>query len=302
MHDPRPWGWSGNVEMSITRQSQVVSSLTNPCVLTGDRQRLDLQQTEPGAAVRTPTPAPCLLALGGLSHPWPCWLWPCCLYTFLPSLFPRGQLCEGVTHAWRWQCLVGALEAVLHIPGVGEIPGDGGRCAECELLSELPVLLIPRRYFELCFGEVRIRTDLQKGPAFQPSVPEAPREADGNESRTDLTLKPSLLRLLSQVRHWLGERLLWAAPLSDIPHSSAFPPALFHPHGFHQHHGSARGHLRVSLAHPGQPDASPPEWQWEEVMLCLYPTLLPGQGVLLTPVWCLSSLCPTQQHPVSPVM
>lgn len=174
---------------------------------------------------------------------------------------------------------MGALLLVLHVPGVGGIPGARPRCeANCELLPELPVLLLPRRYFELCFGEVRIRTDLQKGPGFQPSVPEAPREADGNESKTELTLKPSLLRLLSQVRHWLGERLLWAALLSDIPHSSTFPPALFHPHGFHQHHGSARGNLRVSLAHPGQPDTSPPEWQWEEVMLCLYPCLLPGQG------------------------
>ncbi|XP_074413101.1 bridge-like lipid transfer protein family member 2 [Zonotrichia albicollis] len=62
-----------------------------------------------------------------------------------------------------------------------------------KLSRELP------RYFELCFGEVRIRTDLQKGPGFQPSVPEAPREADGNESKTELTLKPSLLRLLSQL-------------------------------------------------------------------------------------------------------
>ncbi|KAM9218348.1 bridge-like lipid transfer protein family member 2 [Leptosomus discolor] len=62
-----------------------------------------------------------------------------------------------------------------------------------KLSRELP------RYFELCFGEVRIRTDLQKGPGFQPSVPEAPREDDGNESRADLTLKPSLLRLLSQL-------------------------------------------------------------------------------------------------------
>ncbi|PKU30493.1 hypothetical protein llap_19203 [Limosa lapponica baueri] len=62
-----------------------------------------------------------------------------------------------------------------------------------KLSRELP------RYFELCFGEVRIRTDLQKGPGFQPSIPEAPREADGNESRADLTLKPSLLRLLSQL-------------------------------------------------------------------------------------------------------
>ncbi|XP_009584952.1 PREDICTED: LOW QUALITY PROTEIN: UPF0378 protein KIAA0100-like, partial [Fulmarus glacialis] len=62
-----------------------------------------------------------------------------------------------------------------------------------KLSRELP------RYFELCFGEVRIRTDLQKGPGFQPSVPETPREADGNENRADLTLKPSLLRLLSQL-------------------------------------------------------------------------------------------------------
>ncbi|XP_008939005.1 PREDICTED: UPF0378 protein KIAA0100-like, partial [Merops nubicus] len=62
-----------------------------------------------------------------------------------------------------------------------------------KLSRELP------RYFELCFGEVRIRTDLQKGPGLEPPVLEAPREADGNESRTDLTLKPSLLRLLSQL-------------------------------------------------------------------------------------------------------
>ncbi|KFP30964.1 UPF0378 protein KIAA0100, partial [Colius striatus] len=62
-----------------------------------------------------------------------------------------------------------------------------------KLRRELP------RYFELCFGEVRIRTDLQKGSGLQPSVPEAPREADGNKSRADLTLKPSLLRLLSQL-------------------------------------------------------------------------------------------------------
>lgn len=96
---------------------------------------------------------------------------------------------------------MGAFVLLPHIPGVGEIPGARARCAQCQLLSELPVLLFPRRYFELCFGEVRIRTDLQKGPGFQTSVPEAPREADGNESRTDLTLKPSLLRLLSQVRH-----------------------------------------------------------------------------------------------------
>lgn len=64
LHDPRHWEWCGNVEMSITRQSQIVSSLTYLCVLSGDRQRLDLQQTEPGAAVRAPTPAPCLFPLG----------------------------------------------------------------------------------------------------------------------------------------------------------------------------------------------------------------------------------------------
>lgn len=121
------------------------------------------------------------------------------------------------------------------------------------------MLFFCRRYFELCFGEVRIRTDLQKGPGSQPSVPQNPREADGNESRADLTLKPSLLRLLSQVRCWLGERLLCAALLSDTPHSSTFPLALFHPHGLHQHHGAARGRLRVPLAHPGQQDTSPLE-------------------------------------------
>lgn len=81
-------------------------------------------------------------------------------------------------------------------------------CWSCMSLAmglgvQTPVLCFHRRYFELCFGEVRIRTDLQKGPGFQPPIPEAPREADGSESRANLTLKPSLLRLLSQVRHWL---------------------------------------------------------------------------------------------------
>lgn len=43
LHDASHWERSGNVGMSITRQSQVVSSLTYLCVLAGDRQRLDLQ-------------------------------------------------------------------------------------------------------------------------------------------------------------------------------------------------------------------------------------------------------------------
>lgn len=48
---------------------------------------------------------------------------------------------------------------------------------------------------------------------------------------------------------------------------SLSPSALLHPPGFHQRHGSARGHLGVSLAHPGQQDAAPPRRRWEEVTL-----------------------------------
>lgn len=62
-----------------------------------------------------------------------------------------------------------------------------------KLSRELP------RYFELCFGEVRIRTDLQKSHGLQSSFPEAPKEADDGKNKADLALKPSLLRLLSQL-------------------------------------------------------------------------------------------------------
>lgn len=55
--------------MSITRQSEIAFSLTYLCVLTGDRQHLDLQQTEPGAAVRAPTPAACSCSLWGSGSP-----------------------------------------------------------------------------------------------------------------------------------------------------------------------------------------------------------------------------------------
>lgn len=78
------------------------------------------------------------------------------------------------------------------------------------------MLLLCRRYFELCFGEVRIRTDLQKGPGFQPHFPGAPSEADGGESKGAVALKPSLLRLLSQVGPAPG-RVLQAVQPSGQP-------------------------------------------------------------------------------------
>lgn len=77
----------------------------------------------------------------------------------------------------------------------GGTPGAGcaGPCKGCLCWFSY------RRYFELCFGEVRIRTDLQKSHGLQPSFPEAPKEADDGKNKADLALKPSLLRLLSQV-------------------------------------------------------------------------------------------------------
>ncbi|CAM5164364.1 unnamed protein product [Eretmochelys imbricata] len=63
-----------------------------------------------------------------------------------------------------------------------------------KLLShELP------RYLALCFGEVRVRVDLQKAPAAGSPVPEAPAEGGREESKGDLPIKPSLLRVLSQL-------------------------------------------------------------------------------------------------------
>ncbi|CAM2104219.1 unnamed protein product [Caretta caretta] len=63
-----------------------------------------------------------------------------------------------------------------------------------KLLShELP------RYLALCFGEVRVRMDLQKAPAAGSPVPEAPAEGGREENKGDLPIKPSLLRVLSQL-------------------------------------------------------------------------------------------------------
>lgn len=92
LHDPRHWEWSGIVEMTITRQNQVVSSLTYLCVLTGDRQHLDLQQTEPGAAVRAPTPAPCLLPLWVRLTPYPA----CHPAAFTPFCHPYSPVVSSV--------------------------------------------------------------------------------------------------------------------------------------------------------------------------------------------------------------
>ncbi|XP_058019903.1 bridge-like lipid transfer protein family member 2 [Ahaetulla prasina] len=54
------------------------------------------------------------------------------------------------------------------------------------------------RYLALCFGEVRIRVDLQKSPHLQPPEPLAPDPADGAQEEA-LSLGPSLLQLLSQL-------------------------------------------------------------------------------------------------------
>ncbi|XP_050785010.1 bridge-like lipid transfer protein family member 2 isoform X6 [Gopherus flavomarginatus] len=54
-------------------------------------------------------------------------------------------------------------------------------------------------YLALCFGEVRVRMDLQKVPAAGPPFPEAPAEGGREESKGDLPIKPSLLKVLSQL-------------------------------------------------------------------------------------------------------
>uniref|UniRef100_A0A670Z656 Bridge-like lipid transfer protein family member 2 n=1 Tax=Pseudonaja textilis TaxID=8673 RepID=A0A670Z656_PSETE len=55
-----------------------------------------------------------------------------------------------------------------------------------------------RRYLALCFGEVRIRVDLQKSPHLQPPDPLPPDPADGARGE-GLSLGPSLLQLVSQL-------------------------------------------------------------------------------------------------------
>ncbi|KAM3856347.1 bridge-like lipid transfer protein family member 2 isoform 1-T1 [Vipera latastei] len=54
------------------------------------------------------------------------------------------------------------------------------------------------RYLALCFGEVRIRVDLQKPPDLQPPAPPPPAPAEGPPAEA-LSLGPSLLQLLSQL-------------------------------------------------------------------------------------------------------
>ncbi|XP_063151468.1 bridge-like lipid transfer protein family member 2 [Candoia aspera] len=54
------------------------------------------------------------------------------------------------------------------------------------------------RYLALCFGEVRIRVDLQKSPDLQPPAPLGPGPAERDQGEA-LSLGPSLLQLLSQL-------------------------------------------------------------------------------------------------------
>ncbi|XP_077167893.1 bridge-like lipid transfer protein family member 2 [Paroedura picta] len=54
------------------------------------------------------------------------------------------------------------------------------------------------RYLALCFGEVRVRMDLQKAPGLQPPALKVPAQEDAEQSKV-LSLGPSLLRLLNQL-------------------------------------------------------------------------------------------------------
>lgn len=54
------------------------------------------------------------------------------------------------------------------------------------------------RYLALCFGEVRIRVDLQKAPGLQPQVPDVPEQSNVKQGQV-LSLGPSLLLVLSQL-------------------------------------------------------------------------------------------------------
>lgn len=84
-----------------------------------------------------------------------------------------------------------------------------------------------RRYLALCFGEVRIRLDLQKPPDPQPPpTPLPPAPADGAPDEA-VSLGPSLLQLLSQVRPGsLGVLLPLPLPWQTLPTSSlpSLPP------------------------------------------------------------------------------
>ncbi|PIO33009.1 hypothetical protein AB205_0034950, partial [Aquarana catesbeiana] len=54
-------------------------------------------------------------------------------------------------------------------------------------------------YFALCFGEVRIRTDLQ-GLSLPPQrTPRAPSEAGPGRSGDNTSISPSVLKVLTQV-------------------------------------------------------------------------------------------------------
>ncbi|XP_030077940.1 bridge-like lipid transfer protein family member 2 isoform X1 [Microcaecilia unicolor] len=52
-------------------------------------------------------------------------------------------------------------------------------------------------YLALCFGEVRIETNLQKSPGLSPSFPDAQAESEG-QSRSKLPISHSMLRIISQ--------------------------------------------------------------------------------------------------------
>lgn len=74
LRDAEHWEWGGRFGVGAVGYFSV-SSLTSPCVPAGNRQCLDLQQAEPGAAVRPPSsPAALLGPRGpcGLENPLGC--------------------------------------------------------------------------------------------------------------------------------------------------------------------------------------------------------------------------------------
>lgn len=68
-------------------------------------------------------------------------------------------------------------------------------CSERGRPADNEVSLLSRHYVALCFGEVRIRTDLQKVSSLS-----APFSQKTEVEQKELSLSPSLLKIFCQVR------------------------------------------------------------------------------------------------------
>lgn len=143
------------------------------------------------------------------------------------------------------------------------------------------VSLLARRYVALCFGEVCIRTDLQKVSGLF-----APFSQSTGVHQKELSFSPFLLKIFCQVRRllpllnctrdvWLWNHgwiflLFWGhntesclllflhwkgktVPLTlVIVHLCFFLPAILHSCRFHKHHGSQGGYFWVFVAYSDQ--------------------------------------------------